>query len=250
MKHNLPVKTIILTAVGLATMVSIAWLANSYYNYFISENKSQGSINEVIKIEDQQVGTTSSEEVQKRSTEESAYVKANPEIKPIIFSHAQMSYDASDVKELISNSNAIIIGKVVKRIENRGVDSDYTWPTFSIEVISALKGSPPETITMAQTELHYSGGRTYVVNGDLAWPKDVKEGEILLKEGGVYIFANSYSASKDLYGIGMAPYDRELITLDSSLQSSAVIDIAKRNSRVQEIMKAAEQLGVLNAEWK
>jgi len=167
----------------------------------------------------------------------------------IIFTHAELSYDPKDTKIMTENKKDIFVGKITQRIKDGGVNANYTWPTFSVEILSVMKGDVGQSIDLAQTDIHYSNGRIYVVSGGITWPKDVKEEDILLEEGAIYLFATSYSEGKNLYGIGLPPYDRELITTDTALTDEAAINLAKQNSRVQEFVQAAQELGVLNAEW-
>ncbi len=170
--------------------------------------------------------------------------------EPLLFSHAQWPYDPTDTKAVVTNSQAIFIGQIITREENYSTGAGFSSPLFVVRVISVLKGDLSSGVKLLQSDIEYRNARTYVMEGDIAWPKNVRAEDILLHEGSTYLFATYETKATDTYGIGIAPYDRELITTDASLADSSIIELAKQNPRVQEIINASVKIGALNTSWK
>lgn len=243
-KYIIAIAVVAIVAIGLWFVIT----NSNQESPAVAQQKTEQADTETTPQEDETPSTANENTDPTPSTQEGTN-ETDTEENPIIFTHAELSYDPSDTKVMVENKNNIFLGKVLRRAEDR-VFGDITFPTFKVMVISGIKGSADEEINIGQGDIFYRNNMTYVAKGGIAWPKDVKEEDILLKEGGIYLFATNYSESLDRHGVSLAPYDRELITADSTLSDTEIVNLAKQNPRVQEFVQAARELGLLNEEWR
>jgi hypothetical protein len=175
---------------------------------------------------------------------------ANENQVPVVLIHSEYSFNVGDPKELSKWAGNIFIAKVVRKIGEQP-DARVPQTQYSANIISNIKGNAAGSIVINQAGVGYAEGKLFANAGDMVLPtaKTVDPDEIFLKEGGVYLFVVRHDEKNLWYTISAPPYDRELITADSSLSDSAALSRARENMKVQAYVNATRELGILSAGW-
>jgi len=160
----------------------------------------------------------------------------------IVITHPQYGFDPSDTKELVKNSDNVFVGTVLKKIGEKQL-GEFSYPIFSVQVVSNIKGEAVGSVKIVQSDVGYRGGKTYISEGDVSTSGKMNSGDILLTIGATYVFSALYVKNDVQYGISAAPYDRALITTTSGLSGSQLGELALQNQRVKEFSRAATELG-------
>jgi hypothetical protein len=170
---------------------------------------------------------------------------------PVSVGYAEFPPEVDSVAGLISISDNIFIGKVLK---NEGDDPGHFIPSTRFDVIALgnIKGNISGKISFLQGGVGYSSknGKFYIGEDDILRIASgkINPDDVFLKIGATYLFMAGYDVKKDIYGIGAPPHDRELLTADNTLNNAQLLTIAENNPRVQEFMKVAGITSLRGAE--
>jgi hypothetical protein len=122
--------------------------------------------------------------------------------------------DYSDARGLVGTASNVFVGKVGDRLSYHAWGS-YTELQYAVDVLANIKGNIGGTVVV----LLSPGG-----NG--------------LASGTTYLMAAIYDATGDRYVILAPEYGLTVITEDPMASNTALVTVAKRNTRVRELEDA------------
>lgn len=160
--------------------------------------------------------------------------------------HLQYVADFSDNKVLMGASHNVFVGKVLKQTGN--LDTGIGPETqYSVEVIYNIKGDLTGAVTVNQ-QGGYKNGVLYLVhNGDVL-VEGTENADALLKTGSTYLFTSRYDDKHGWHMLISHPNGRKLISQDSSLSTSQLLELAKSDQKVLALQEAYKYEVLLEAD--
>lgn len=149
---------------------------------------------------------------------------------PLHGGSADLPMNIEDDRYLAGGVHYIFVGKVVKQTGTLLMVGPQVSAQYAVEVISNIKGNLAGTVTVAQmgASVNTRTGRVVFLFGDTDY----------LLPGATYLLATRYSPRWNVYELWTPPYDRKLLTEDTSLSTEQLEALAAKDERVQALQKA------------
>ena len=145
------------------------------------------------------------------------------------------STDLSNDKNLVGAAHNVFVGKVLAQVGTRQRGS-LPETQFTVQVIDNIKGDLKGTVTIDQFG-GYQNGVLYTLEEDT-----------LLETGATYLFAPRYNEEENWYTISAPPYDRKLLTRDSTLNVLQLRALMAQDSKVRALEAAYPNEELLQAD--
>lgn len=147
---------------------------------------------------------------------------------PTISEGANAIYPAglNDYRVLIGQSHYVCVGRIAHQTGNKLVGG-LAATEYAVDVIKNINGTLNGEVIVVQSGVSYKNGKLTSYNGDG-----------VLVAGGTYLFAARFDVKDNFHVISVPPYDRRLLTTDTTLSSAQLLGIANSDSTVIAFEKA------------
>jgi hypothetical protein len=150
-------------------------------------------------------------------------------------------YNPANDREVVGAFNNVFTGKVIKSLGSTPYDA-IPQQQFQVEVAYNVKGKLSGVITVSQLG-GYKDGALYLLNknGELTTAigdRSTDELDATLKVGSTYLFATRLNSKMNWHLVSSDPSGITLLSDDSTLDKDRIIELSKKDQRVNELKEA------------